>query len=355
MDKQSILAAMVSPLCSWYELNKRDFPWRKSRDPYRVWVSEIMLQQTRTTAAIPYYERFLQELPTVFALAEAPEEKLLKLWEGLGYYSRVRNMQKAAQKVVADYGGTFPKDAQLLSKLPGIGVYTAGAVASIAYGLPEPAVDGNVLRVLARLFCDEADILLPETKNRAHRELKEVYPMAKDCSDLTQGLMELGATVCLPGGAPKCDECPLAHLCEAKKAGMAEKLPVRNSKKEKKEVKRTVFLLEYEGEIALCRRPKTGVLSGMWEFPAAEEHLTAKKAKQQLSLWGGAEESAPFLSHKHVFTHLVWDMKSYRAQMKEKDESFFWVTKEKLSEEIPLPSAMQPFFRALSKETDTKN
>ena len=355
MDRHSILAAMVSPLCSWYELNKRDFPWRKSRDAYRVWVSEIMLQQTRTTAAIPYYNRFLEELPTVFDLAEAPEEKLLKLWEGLGYYSRVRNMQKAAKKVVAEYDGIFPKDASLLAKLPGIGTYTAGAVASIAYGLPEPAVDGNVLRVLARLFCDEADILLAETKNHAHNELKKVYPLAKDCSDLTQGLMELGAIVCLPNGTPKCEECPLAHLCRAKAAGKEEIFPVRNSKKEKKTILRTGFLLEHEGEIALSKRPKTGVLSGMWEFPAVEESLTLSGAEKRLEDFGGAHKIARFIKHKHVFTHLVWQMESYRAEMKEKDSHFFWVTREKLLEEIPLPSAMQGFFRALLEETDTKN
>ncbi len=348
MDRQKLLAAMISPLCSWYEQNKRDFPWRKSRDAYRVWVSEIMLQQTRTTAAIPYYLRFLSELPTVFDLAQASEEQLFKLWEGLGYYSRVRNMQKAAKVIAEQFGGEFPKDIKALRGLPGIGDYTAGAVASIAFGLPEPAVDGNVLRVLARLFDDDRDIMLPAVKKEAAEALRKIYPLAKDCGDLTQALMELGATICLPNGAPLCGECPLSELCRGKAAGRENDLPTRITKKEKKQEKRTVFLLSCEGKIALTKRPEKGVLAGMWEFPAAEKSLNEQEAEALLNEWGGAETLVPSIKTRHVFTHLVWDMQSYRAEMKIRSQNFTWVTMAELTETIALPSAMKKFLTALA-------
>ncbi len=350
MKHNDILAAMISPLCSWYEKNKRVLPWRENRDPYRVWVSEIMLQQTRVEAALPYYRRFLEALPTVKALANAPEEQLLKLWEGLGYYSRVRNMQKAAQTVVEQYDGKFPADRKLLSGLSGIGEYTAGAVASIAFNLPEPAVDGNVLRVVARLTDDDTDIMLPAFKKQVQAELLKVYPQAKDCGDLTQAIMELGALVCIPGGVPKCDICPLSHLCLAKKNGREQVLPVRNVKKEKKLVKRTVFLLEHEGKIALSKRPKTGVLAGMWEFPAVEGHLSQENARAAVEALGGCEKVSKLINHRHIFTHLIWDMKSYYALAQKKREDFYWVTPEELAKNIALPSAMQPFFQALLKQ-----
>lgn len=350
MKHNDILAAMISPLCSWYEKNKRVLPWRENRDPYRVWVSEIMLQQTRVEAALPYYKRFLEALPTVEALANAPEEQLLKLWEGLGYYSRVRNMQKAAITVVEQYGGAFPADRKLLSSLSGIGEYTAGAIASIAFNLPEPAVDGNVLRVVARLTDDNTDIMLPAFKKEVQAELSKVYPQAKDCGDLTQAIMELGALICIPGGVPKCDACPLSHLCEARKNGREQDLPIRIVKKEKKLVKRTVFLLEHEGKIALTKRPKSGVLAGMWEFPTAEGHLPSKKIEETVESLGGFETITKLENHRHVFTHLIWDMKSYHVLVQNKRDDFYWVTPEELEKNVALPSAMQPFFQALLKQ-----
>lgn len=350
MKHNDILAAMISPLCSWYEKNKRVLPWRENRDPYRVWVSEIMLQQTRVEAALPYYRRFLEVLPTVEALANASEEQLLKLWEGLGYYSRVRNMQKAAQTVVETYGGQFPADRKLLSGLSGIGEYTAGAVASIAFNLPEPAVDGNVLRVVARLTDDDTDIMLPAFKKEVQAELSKVYPHAEDCGDLTQAIMELGALVCIPGGVPKCSECPLSHLCLAHKNGREQELPVRIVKKEKKLIKRTVFLLEHEGKIALSKRPESGVLANMWEFPCVDKHLTEKEAQAVAETWGGAKQIFPLTKHRHVFTHLIWDMQAFYVEALEEKDDFYWVTMEELSEKIALPSAMQPFFQALLKQ-----
>ncbi|MBE7010394.1 MAG: A/G-specific adenine glycosylase [Ruminococcaceae bacterium] len=346
MKHTDILAAMISPLCSWYEKNKRDLPWRKNRDPYRVWVSEIMLQQTRVEAALPYYERFLEALPTVFDLAREPEEKLLKLWEGLGYYSRVKNMQKAAAIIVAEYGGRFPEDVKLLEKLPGIGSYTAGAIASIAMNLPTPAVDGNVLRVASRLCANDEDIMLPKTKKRVEEELRRVYGQAKDAGDLTQAIMELGALVCIPG-KPKCDICPLRSICLAYAGNQTESLPVRNVQIEKKKIKRTVFLMLAGNKVALVKRNETGPLAGMWEFPSVEKNLTAKDAEAYLEEKGILQKPSSFVKSRHVFTHLVWDMKSFVVVNCEKNESYTWFTAKELKEEVALPSAMKPFYKAL--------
>jgi len=349
MKHTDILAAMISPLCSWYKKNKRVLPWRKNRDPYRIWVSEIMLQQTRVEAALPYYERFLEALPSVEDLANAPEEQLLKLWEGLGYYSRVRNMQKAARQVVENFGGVFPKDAKLLASLSGIGSYTAGAISSIAFNLPEPAVDGNVLRVVARLCNNDEDILLPQTKKRVEGELKEVYHLAEDAGDLTQGIMELGALVCVPG-TPRCGDCPLSHLCRAKAAGRELEVPVRIVKTEKKPEKRTVFLLVCDGKVALTKRGDKGPLAGMWEFPAIDKKLSEKAAQKLMTEWETEGTLQSFIKSRHVFTHLVWEMESYVVHVQEQSERFFWFSAGELSEKIALPSAMKPFYRALSEK-----
>lgn len=344
MEHKEILAAIVSPLCSWYRKNQRILPWRENKDPYRIWVSEIMLQQTRVEAAIPYYHRFLEALPTVEALAQAPLEQLMKLWEGLGYYSRVKNMQKAAITVVREYGGAFPADVKLLEKLSGIGDYTAGAIGSIAFGLPAPAVDGNVLRVAARLCNDEADIMLPQTKRRVKADLETVYPRAKDVSDLTQGLMELGALVCIPG-VPKCEQCPLVEFCGARKAGREQILPVRQVKTEKKLQKRTVFLLLCGDRIALVKRPEKGVLAGMWEFPSEERHMTQQEAEKVLQIWGAEGEANAFVSGRHVFTHLIWEMESYLVKTEKQASRFCWFSLAELAEKVALPSAMQKFYQ----------
>ena len=213
------LKYIVEPLLKWYQLNKRDLPWRRTKDPYHIWVSEIMLQQTRVEAVKPYYTRFLQTLPTVTDLAEADEETILKLWEGLGYYSRVRNMQKAAIQIMDEHNGIFPANYQKLLKLKGIGPYTAGAVGSIAFGLAVPAIDGNVLRVMSRIAADAEDISLQSTKILWEERIKEIMP-EEHPGDLNQALMELGATVCLPNGAPKCEICPVRKYCEAYRKGV---------------------------------------------------------------------------------------------------------------------------------------
>ena len=223
---QPELHEMAEPLTGWYRKYHRDLPWRHHPDPYRIWISEIMLQQTRVEAVKGYYDRFLQALPTVKDLAEAPEDKLLKLWEGLGYYNRVRNMQKAAIQIMEEYGGEFPADYEKILELKGIGSYTAGAISSFAFGIPKPAVDGNVLRVVTRVLADDADIMKQSTKKRLEKAIEEVIP-ADAASDFNQGLIELGAIVCVPNGEPKCGECPLKNICRAEKEGMTDKLPVK--------------------------------------------------------------------------------------------------------------------------------
>ena len=272
------LAAIVGPLLEWYGRNARSLPWREEPAPYRVWVSEIMLQQTRVEAVKPYFARFLAELPDVTALASAPEQQLMKLWEGLGYYSRARNLQKAARVMVEQYGGTLPADYDALLKLPGIGPYTAGAVASIAYGIPVPAVDGNVLRVVMRLTAGWEDIADPAVKRAVERRMAAILPKDRP-GDFNQAMMELGATVCAPGGEPKCLVCPLNALCEGYRQGVARELPVKAKKKARRIEERTVFLLVCDGELAIRKRADSGLLAGLWELPSVEGKLNPEGAR----------------------------------------------------------------------------
>lgn len=287
-------------LLPWYDANKRILPWRENTDPYRVWISEIMLQQTRVEAAKEHYVRFLRQLPTVQDLADCPEDRLLKLWEGLGYYSRARNLQKAA-RLVAENG--FPSTAQEWRKLPGIGDYTAGAIASIAFGQPEPAVDGNVIRVLSRLFGDgrTQDIL----KREFALLLKDTYPRTR-CGDFTQSLMELGATVCLPL-SPLCLTCPLLNLCKTK----SDKLPLRKEKAPRRIYEKTLLLFHDKNYIAVCKR-REGVLKGTYGFFSVESKLSLKETEKFLHECGfEAFQIGKAATHKHVFSHLEWHMTAY--------------------------------------------
>ena len=287
-------AEIVKPLTDWYRANRRDLPWRHTSDPYRIWVSEIMLQQTRVESVKAYYQRFLEALPDLSALAEADEERLLKLWEGLGYYSRVRNMQRAARTVVEDFKGAFPRTKEEMEKLPGIGSYTAGAVASIAFGERVPAVDGNVLRVWARMTADDRNILLPSVKKEAERDiagLMQTLPAARTsgqdhpgafhenaAGDFNQALIELGALLCLPGEKPLCEACPVRPFCGAERRGLAGVLPIREKKTERRIERRTVLLVRSGELTAVRKRPDSGLLAGMYEFPNVRGELTAEQA-----------------------------------------------------------------------------
>ncbi|MDR2771021.1 MAG: A/G-specific adenine glycosylase, partial [Clostridiales Family XIII bacterium] len=279
MDPSKDGAFLTEALLSWYRANARDLPWRADREPYHIWLSEIMLQQTRAETARPYYERFLRALPTIRDLAEADETRLMKLWEGLGYYSRARNLQKAARAILERHAGQFPRDLREISALPGIGAYTAGAIASICFDEATPAVDGNVLRVTARLTGDAAPIDAPGRRKKTEDMLKPLYP-AKARGDFTQSLMELGALICLPGGAARCDACPLAAVCTARRADRVANLPVKGEKKARRKEEKTVLVLRCKDAVALCRREREGLLAGLWEFPNADGSLCETEALQ---------------------------------------------------------------------------
>ncbi len=337
------LAHIVTPLLGWYGQNARVMPWRRDTDPYRVWVSEIMLQQTRVETVIPYFERFIQAAPNIKTLAGLEEGQLMKLWEGLGYYSRARSLQKAARFVEEKFAGIFPTGFDDIRALPGIGDYTAGAVASICFGLPVPAVDGNVLRVVARLIACADNISAPGVKARFAAMLAEIYP-ADRAGDFTQSLMELGAVVCLPHGRAKCEACPLASLCAANAAGTQGILPVKASKPPRKKEQRTVFMLQCAGKVAVRQRDSAALLGGLWEFPNVLGHLTAEEVNAQLAKWGtSAGPAVPGIRKKHIFTHIEWEMTSYVVPCENMPDAFVWVTKEELTEGLALPTAFRAF------------
>lgn len=341
--EEQVLIAMFEALIPWYEAHKRELPWRQDREPYHVWLSEIMLQQTRVEAVKEYYRRFVTALPTIPDLAEAPEEQILKLWEGLGYYNRVRNLQKAAQTICAEYTGVFPSEYAQIRSLSGIGDYTAGAIASICFDAPTPAVDGNVLRVYSRLLADDANIDLQTTKKRITRKLQETYPQ-KNPGIATQALMELGATVCVPNGAPRCDVCPVAEICQARKQDTWRNLPVRSEKKKRKIVDKTVFILLTEDTVALHKRSASGLLAGMWEFPNVDVKLDKQEAVTQVTGWQA--EPVDLLmqtSYTHIFSHVEWHMTAYYIRCRRTNKKWKWVTKESLDETYALPSAFRPF------------
>lgn len=341
--EEQVLIAMFEALIPWYEAHKRELPWRQDREPYHVWLSEIMLQQTRVEAVKEYYRRFVTALPTIPDLAEAPEEQILKLWEGLGYYNRVRNLQKAAQTICAEYTGVFPSEYAQIRSLSGIGDYTAGAIASICFDAPTPAVDGNVLRVYSRLLADDANIDLQTTKKRITRKLQETYPQ-KNPGIATQALMELGATVCVPNGAPRCDVCPVAEICQAREQDTWRNLPVRSEKKKRKIVDKTVFILLTEDTVALHKRSASGLLAGMWEFPNVDVKLDKQEAVTQVTGWQA--EPVDLLmqtSYTHIFSHVEWHMTAYYIRCRRTNKKWKWVTKESLDETYALPSAFRPF------------
>ena len=335
------LKLLPGAILPWYRAHKRALPWRADREPYHIWVSEIMLQQTRVEAVKGYYARFLEALPDIEALANCDEEQLHKLWEGLGYYSRVRNLKKAAQVILREHGGVFPSDYASVRALPGIGDYTAGAVCSIAFSLPTPAVDGNVLRVLSRLRCDSEPIDLPATKKRVSRELAEVYPT--DCpGEFTQALMELGATVCVPNGAPKCGICPCRGFCRGQERW--RELPVKLPKKAKKQENRTVFVLRCGDRYAIEKRPGRGLLAGLWQFPNESGHFEAEDAvrwAQERGLHPQNVEKS--ILRSHIFTHIRWDMRGWFLDVGEMAGGFTWLTLEQIDEQAALPTAFRQF------------
>ena len=343
MAEKQNLAQLPELLLPWYRENQRELPWRADREPYHIWLSEIMLQQTRVEAVKGYYTRFLTALPDISSLAQCDDELLHKLWEGLGYYTRVRNLKKAAQVVMEDYGGVFPVDYADVLALPGIGAYTAGAICSIAYDQPTPAVDGNVLRVISRLMDDDAPIDLPETKRRVTDLLAAVYP--KEAGEFTQALMELGATVCGPNRKPDCESCPCRTLCRGLRSGRAEVLPVKSPKREKRQEDRTVFILGCDGRFALEKRPERGLLAGLWQFPNLPGHLDTAQALEAVGKMGlRPKEILREAEKKHIFTHIQWNMKGIYMEVAQTGGSFQWFTEEEINTQAALPTAFRQFW-----------
>lgn len=339
--KSRLPGEIIPKLLDWYPAHHRDLPWRHDREPYHIWLSEIMLQQTRVEAVKGYYARFLAELPDIAALAACPEDKLLKLWEGLGYYNRVRNLQKAAQTVMHDHGGRFPQEHAAIRELPGIGDYTAGAISSICYDAPTPAVDGNVLRVMARVQEDFRNVLDARVKSDMTAQLAAVYPSDR-AGELTQALIEIGAVVCVPNGAPKCGECPLSGICMAFRHHSSGMLPVRKKNTKRRIEQRTVFVLTCDGRIAVRKRPAKGLLASLWELPNVDGTLTEPEAVAQCSAWGASpREIRKTVERRHIFTHITWEMHGVFLECGEMPAEFLWVTPEELESTYSLPTAFR--------------
>lgn len=341
----STLKSIVRPLVSWYKENKRPLPWRKDREPYHVWISEIMLQQTRIEAVKKYYVRFLEALPDVRNLSEVDDDALLKLWEGLGYYSRARNLKKAAITITTEYGGSFPSSYDELRKLSGIGDYTAAAIASICFGEKVPAVDGNVLRVVARIQKSRENVLLPETKKRVFRELSAIMP--EEAGEFNEALMELGEVVCLPGGIPDCGRCPISAYCAAYREHLTEEIPVRVKQQKRKIIDKSVFLIRTpDRRIAIEKRNDDGLLSGMYQLPNVDGVYTDSERMNILKGWELSPKKVEyFKKSKHIFTHMEWHMSCLLVDVSEKNERFLWVTPKELLRTYPLPTAFSKLLK----------
>ena len=335
------LSPIVEPLLNWFDQNKRELPWRRDKEPYHVWISEIMLQQTRIEAVMGYYARFLEALPDVESLSKVDDDALMKLWEGLGYYSRARNLKKAAVVITEEYGGEFPQAFIELKKLPGIGEYTAGAIASICFDEKVPAVDGNVLRVIARVQGSRDNVLLPQTKKSVTEQLRKIMPQRAGA--FNEALMELGELVCLPNGAPLCESCPLQEHCTAYKKGLTEQIPVRVKKMKRRRADKSVFMITApDGRIAIEKRPDTGLLSGMYQLPNVEGFHTDDELQEILQEWKSVPIDIVFTKEaKHVFTHIDWYMKAYHVTVEKHHDRFIWVTEDELKNSYPLPTAFQ--------------
>lgn len=349
-----IYQKLPDALLPWYKQNARRLPWRQDTEPYHIWLSEIMLQQTRVEAVRAYYLRFLEQLPDIHALAAAPESRLLKLWEGLGYYNRARNLQKAARVIETQYGGRFPGRYEEIRALPGIGPYTAGAIASICFGLPCPAVDGNVLRIITRMTENDAPIDRMQTKTEIAAQLEKVYPK-NDCGQFTQALMELGATVCTPK-SPKCTACPASSFCRAYKNGTVMQYPVKQPKKEKRLEERTVFLLQCGDRYALTKRTESGLLAGLWQLPNMLGKMGVKQALDTVGGFGAQPVELCKQMHRvHIFTHIKWQMTCYHILCAERSPDFVWATAQEIETTYALPTAFRMFFESDRQTNETES
>ncbi len=345
--------AVVPYLLDWFDYNARILAWRENPKPYFVWISEIMLQQTRVEAVKGYFDRFTMALPDIQALAEAEEEKLLKLWEGLGYYNRVRNLQKAAQQVVNGYAGELPANYEKLLELPGIGAYTAGAIASIAFQISVPAIDGNVLRVMKRIAGSMDDITKESVKKELWQDILRIIPKDRP-GDFNQSLMELGATVCLPNGKPLCEKCPVMHLCKAFHEDKVMQIPVKPAKKERRKENRTLLLLEYQNKYAIRKRSAKGLLAGLWELPGLEDKLDLQELNENLNGWGISNANVSSMGEaKHIFSHVEWHMIGYHvvlidnpAQLSNTND-YIWADQKEICEKYSIPNAFSAYTKGI--------
>ncbi|MBR2828839.1 MAG: A/G-specific adenine glycosylase [Bacilli bacterium] len=334
----------VELILNWYFMNKRNFPWRENQDPYRVWVSEIMLQQTRIDAVIPYYLRFMKRCPSISSLSEISEDELLKLWEGLGYYSRCRNLKKAATVIMEKYHGIFPSEYQDILSLPGIGEYTAGAISSICFQKKEVCVDGNVMRVYSRVCNMDLNVKDIKEKKKIGKELQKILP--ENSGDFNQGIMEIGEVLCLPNGMPKCEVCPLEKKCQAHLLKRELEIPKSTLKVEKKIEKRTVFLMIFDGKVAVKKREEE-LLKNLWEFPNVLGKISLSKMKERFPDTISIKKG---ISYIHTFSHKKWDMVSYIIYLNSMDSSYTWASFQELEEVYALPSAFLPFYQFLKNQ-----
>ena len=352
IDKKEGLNGIPDPLLKWYDTNRRILPWREEATPYRVWVSEIMLQQTRVEAVKPYFDRFMDRLPDIVSLAAAEEEELLKLWEGLGYYNRVRNLKKAAVRIMSDHNGRMPEEYDEILKLNGIGSYTAGAVASIAYGKPVPAVDGNVLRVISRIRADDALISDPKVRKKVEQDIAEIIPFGRP-GDFNQAIMELGAVICVPNGKPHCESCPLAAVCRAHLKGREMEYPKKTKLKARKIEEKTVLIVRDDNKIALRKRVEKGLLAGMYEFPTMENFHTPDEVIRYLREVGFQTLRVTALTEsKFVFTHKEWHMRGYLVWVDELQPvmstgDWIFIEPSVIKEQYPVPSAFAAYMKYL--------
>lgn len=357
--EKEILLHSVQPLLNWYQDHKRSLPWREDPVPYHVWISEIMLQQTRVEAVKEYYRRFLNELPDVASLAAVQEERLLKLWEGLGYYNRARNLKKAAVMIMEEYQGNMPDAYEELLKLPGIGAYTAGAIASIAFGADVPAVDGNVLRVITRVTGDASDISDENVRKRIAGELRKILPKGQS-GTFNQALMDLGAMICVPNGQPKCGQCPWKELCIAYQESLTDRIPYKPPKKQRTVEKKTVLVIRLKDGVLLHKRPDKGLLAGLYELPSMKGHCKKKEVLDYVRELGFSPiYIEPLPSAKHIFTHKEWLMKAYLVRADElsetkditkKDEGWHLAAPEEAERGYPIPSAFSAYEEYIRRE-----
>ena len=359
-EGSTVFPALCATLLAWRKSapDARELPWRDEPTPYHVWISEIMLQQTRAAVVRGYYLRFLEALPSVRALAAVDDDVLMKLWQGLGYYSRARNLKRAAQAIVTEHGGDLPRDFDALLALPGIGRYTASAIASFAYGQPRPAVDGNFLRVTARVTANPIDIAKDASKRALEEALAPSYPTGRDAGLLNEAFMDLGATVCLPNGAPLCHACPAAQLCLAHDRGTEQDYPVKTALKARRKEQRTVLLLSCGEKIAIRKRPAQGLLAGLWEYPNLDGKMTKRTIRTHLEGEGFRVLSITPLPHaRHIFSHIEWELTGWAVTVAAMNEpplmaaedrtdapsSLLWVRHEELADTYSIPAAFGYF------------